>query len=305
MGDGLGLTDPQAYGIIALFKMVTRMATRTLKRKARQRPQLALPLPSTWGGRRPGAGRKPSGRAVGVPHRVRPVHLARHPVHVTLRARRAVGSLHARRVFPLVRAALTAASGPSFRLVHFSVQADHVHLLVEARDKAALSLGMRGLVIRLARAVNRARGRWGAVWADRYHGRALTTPREVRHALVYILMNYKKHRPEAEWKAHAPGQKHRPGAWGIDPYSSGRWFAGWRGRPVIPPAGVPSPVAAPRTWLARDGWRRYGLIGLDEQPQPAASPVRGRPGGDAAASRADGARADKPVAVRWLSAYTS
>ncbi len=237
--------------------MVTRMATRTLKRKARQRPQLALPLPSTWGGRRPGAGRTPSGRAVGVPHRARPVQVARHPVHVTLRARRAVGSLHARRVFPLVRAALTAASGPSFRLVHFSVQADHVHLFIEARDKVALSLGMRGLVIRLARAVNRARGRRGAVWADRYHARALTTPREVRHALVYILMNSKKH---------------RPGAWGIDPYSSGRWFAGWRDHCAPPPAGVPAPVAAPRTWLARDGWRRYDLIGLDERPQSAPSP---------------------------------
>ncbi len=261
------LTDPQPCGIIALFKMTTKMATRTPKKRARHSPQLALPLPSSWGGRRAGAGRKPSGRAVGVPHRARPVHLARHPVHVTLRARRAVGSLNARRVFPLVRAALTAASGPSFRLVHFSVQADHVHLFIEARDKVALSLGMRGLVIRLARAVNRARGRRGPVWADRYHARALTTPREVRHALVYILMNYKKHRPEVEWKAHAPGRIDRPTAWGIDPYSSGRWFDGWWHRPALPPPGVRSPVAAPRTWLARDGWRRYGLIGLDERPR--------------------------------------
>jgi hypothetical protein len=129
---------------------------------------------------------------------------------------------------------------------------------------------MRGLTIRLARAVNRSRGRRGPVWADRYHARALTTPREVRHALVYILMNYKKHRPEAR---------------GIDPYSSGRWFAGWRDHRALPPAGVPAPVAAPRTWLARDGWRRYGLIGLDERPQSAASPARRRPGGGAAASR--------------------
>lgn len=192
-----------------------------------------------------------------MPHQARPVHLARHPVHVTLRARRAVGSLLARRVFPFVRAALAAASGSSFRLVHFSVQADHVHLFIEARDKPALSRGARGLAIRVARAINRARGRRGAVWADRYHARALTTPREVRHALVYILMN---------------SREHRPGAWGIDPYSSGRWFAGWRDHYAPPPAGVPSPVAAPCTWLARDGWRRYGLIGLDERPQPAASP---------------------------------
>jgi REP element-mobilizing transposase RayT len=190
-------------------------------------------------------------------------------VHVTLRARRAVGSLHARRVFPHVCAALAAASTATFRVVHFSVQADHVHLLVEARDKAALSLGMRGLTIRLARAANRARGRRGAVWADRYHARALRTPREVRHALVYILMNYKKH---------------RPGARGIDPYSSGRWFDGWRAHLALPPAGVPAPVAVPRTWLARDGWRRYGLIGLDERPQPVAARARGRPRAGTASS---------------------
>ncbi len=246
------------------------MATQKLKKRARRSSRLALPMPSTWGGRRPGAGRKPTpGRRPGVPHRARPAHVGRHPVHVTLRARRAVGSLQARRVFPLVYEALAAASNPAFRVIHFSVQADHVHLLVEARDAAALSRGMRGVAIRLARAVNRARGRRGAVWADRYHARAFTTPQEVRHALVYILMNHRKHRPESH---------------GIDPYSSGQWFDGWRDHRTLPPAGVPSPVAAPRTWLARDGWRRYGLIGLDERPQSAASPAHGRPGGSTASS---------------------
>jgi REP element-mobilizing transposase RayT len=181
-----------------------------------------------------------------------------------------------------VRAALAAASHAGFRVVHFSVQADHVHLLVEARDAGALSRGMRGVAIRLARAINRARGRRGPVWADRYHARALTTPREVRAALVYILMNHKKHRPATEWRAYAPGRNYRPGAAGIDPCSSGRWFDGWREHRALRPAGVPSPVAAPRTWLARDGWRRYGLIGLDERPQPAVSRAHRRPGRDVA-----------------------
>ncbi len=184
-----------------------------LQRTARQSPQLALPVPLTWGGRRPGAGRKPSGRAVGVPHRTRPAHVARHPVHVTLRARPQVGSLRAPSLLPHVRAALAAASIAAFRVVHFSVQADHVHLLVEARDKAARSRGLRGLAIRVARAVNRTRGRRGRVWADRYHDRALTTPREVRQALVYTLMNHKTHRPATEWQTR-----------GIDPCSSGRRY---------------------------------------------------------------------------------
>jgi hypothetical protein len=56
---------------------------------------------------------------------------------------------------------------------------------------------VRGLAIRVARAVNRALGRRGRVFADRYHARALTTPRAVRHALVYVLMN-----PEAPTRRH-------------------------------------------------------------------------------------------------------
>ncbi len=221
---------------------------RTIRKSTRQ---LQLPIPLTWGGRRPGAGRKPNGARAGVPHTARPAHLARHPVHATLRALPGVGSLRAARVFPQVRAALALASKPIFRVVHFSVQADHVHMLVEASDQAALSRGMRGLAIRTARAVNRARGRRGRVWADRYHVRALTTPREVRHALVYILMNWKKHRPDSR---------------GIDLCSSGPWFDGWRHRPALPPPGVPSPVAASRTWLGRDGWRRHGRIAVEERP---------------------------------------
>ncbi len=217
--------------------------------------QLELPVPATWGGRRPGAGRKPTpGRRPGVPHTPRPPHAARHPVHVTLRARRAVGSLRAGRVFPHLREALAAASKPTFRVVHFSVQADHVHLLVEASDREALSRGLQGLVIRTARTVNRALGRQGAVWADRYHARPLTTPHEVRRALLYILMNWKKHRPDSR---------------GIDPCSSGAWFTGWLARPALPPAGVPQPVAPARTWLARAGWMRHGLIAVGESPRPA------------------------------------
>src|SRR5213078_4798003 len=60
---------------------------------------------------------------------------------------------------------------------------DHLHLIVEADDRATLARGVRGLTIRMARAVNRALGRRGAVCADRYHSRALTSPRAVRHAL--------------------------------------------------------------------------------------------------------------------------
>ena len=70
-----------------------------------------------------------------------------------------------------------------FRVLHFSVQWDHVHLVVEASDKRALSAGVRGVAIRLARYVNELVMRKGRFWADRWHGRALTSPRQVRQVL--------------------------------------------------------------------------------------------------------------------------
>jgi hypothetical protein len=63
------------------------------------------------------------------------------------------------------------------------VLATHIHLIVEAKDRELLSRGMQGLVIRMARQLNKALGRTGRVSADRYFARALKTPREVRRAV--------------------------------------------------------------------------------------------------------------------------
>jgi putative transposase len=78
------------------------------------------------------------------------------------------------------------------------VQHDHLHLLVEASSKRELSAGMRSVVIRIARYVNALLGRRGRYWADRWHGRGLRSPREVRNALVYVLANFRKHARRSE-----------------------------------------------------------------------------------------------------------
>ncbi len=167
------------------------------RRNARQ---LALSFPNTWGGARAGAGRKRAERG-NVAHRARPAQRATEPVHVTLRAR--VAPLRSQHVFPTVRLALLRAGRRDperFRVLQFSVQHDHVHLIVEAKDKRALSSGVRSVAIRIARYVNDLLGRRGRLWADRWHGRALRTPREVRNALVYVLANFRKHARDATGK---------------------------------------------------------------------------------------------------------
>jgi hypothetical protein len=168
-------------------------------------------------------------------------------------------------MFRALHAAFAAGSTrPGFRLVHYSVQGNHVHLLAEAAGAGALARGLQGLAIRSARKLNRRMGRAGKVFADRYHARPLGTPREVRNALVYVLQNAKKHLAQA---GRPPGPR-----W-VDPSSSGSWVDGWRepadkGRGIDPPwLHAPPPVASPSCWLLRTGWRRDGLIGRDEVPR--------------------------------------
>jgi REP element-mobilizing transposase RayT len=206
----------------------------------------------TRGGRRTGAGRKRKKGRGRVAHRVRPEQKKAHPVHVTLRAGRRLPSLRKQLVFNEMRRALARTARAWFRIVHFSVQADHVHLLVEADDKLSLSRGLMGATIRLARAVNRAAGRRGNVWGDRYHARALRTPREVRHGIVYVLMN---------WKKHVPGAK------GLDPCSSALSFRGWSAHPSSGPPEPDGVVQPAATWLLRVGWRRHGLVATSERPR--------------------------------------
>ncbi|MFN9843731.1 MAG: transposase [Planctomycetota bacterium] len=146
-----------------------------------------------------------------------------------------------------------------FRLLHFAILNDHLHFVVEAKDRTALSRGLQGLLIRLARGLNKLWGRKGKVFADRYHDRALKSPREMRNALVYVLGNGRKHAAQGRMIAAFDGP---------DMFTSAPWFDGFvETIEVRGIDGIPLPIARARTWLANDGWRRLGRIGLEEQPK--------------------------------------
>jgi putative transposase len=182
---------------------------------------------------------------------------------VTLRA--GFRKLRSERIFGALQRAFRRSlqrAPEEFRVLQFSIQSDHVHLIAEASSKQALSRGMQGLSISIARRVNRLLGRRGRFWADRFHARALENPRSVRNALVYVLANFRKH-----------ATRRYPA--GIDRFSSAPLFDGWRLTPrqraaVDQVAGqvfdsLPV-VGQARTWLARVGWRRHGSISLTEEP---------------------------------------
>src|SRR5688500_13311227 len=181
--------------------------------------QLGLPLRERngWGGSRKGAGRKPNGARPLVSRKARPVLNGRNPVHATLRVLPGIPSL---RVLNgcVKRALIAGASRSDFQLIHFSIQGNQLHLIVEADDTRALSRGMQGLAVRIARAVNQAMSRKrGKVFSDRYHHRVLKTPPETRAAISYLINNYKKHMAEA---GRSVGRNF------IDQHSTARSFAG-------------------------------------------------------------------------------
>jgi hypothetical protein len=159
-------------------------------------------------------------------------------------------------VFGALRRAIARASVDRFRVIHFSIQQDHGHFIVEGDEARRARGGVHGLAIRLALAVNRVLGRKGKVVGDRYHARPLTTPRQMRTSMVYVLLNFRKH-------LRAPAC--------IDPRSSGQHFSGWQAAPVVPD--VAPATVQPGTWMARVGWRRAGgPLRVDEHPAPTLPP---------------------------------
>jgi putative transposase len=143
---------------------------------------------------------------------VRPVLKARFPVHVTLRVEKRVWNLRSRRCFrALRRAFLLGCERAAFRICEFSVQGNHVHMIVEAESAHALSRGMQGIAIRMAKALNKQMRSTGRVFADRYHAHILTTRAEVRNALAYVVHNFALHQ-QRTGKGLAPAV--------VDPYSS-------------------------------------------------------------------------------------
>jgi REP element-mobilizing transposase RayT len=141
--------------------------------------------------------------------------------------------------------------------VHWSIQTNHLHLVLEADSSTALSQGMQSLTIRIALALNKVWKRKGTVFARRYFARAVEKTREVRNVIRYVLLNRKRHGS----RLHA-----------VDPYSSGRWFKGWATPPPsAPPA--PIPVAEARSCLLQeDYWRFFGPP-IDVHEQPVGPPV--------------------------------
>jgi REP element-mobilizing transposase RayT len=235
---------------------------RASRANARYAESEQLVLFKKRGGKRRGAGRPSKGPRAGSPHKRRPFLHARYPVHVTLRVVNVVSNLRRRGVYRAIReATLTTARRENFRVVHLSIQRNHIHMLVEADHKQALAAGMQGFQISAAKHLNAAisKGRpgprrRGTVFPDRYHAEIITSPTQARHALAYALLNWRKHQEDQI----APFS-----AWKIDWFSTAAMFPDWAeyGEDEVflwdrPPTYEPLMVFKAKTWLLAKGWKK-------------------------------------------------
>jgi putative transposase len=213
------------------------------------------------------------------PHIARPAHHRDHPVHVSMRRVPVGPSFRTQRVCAAIRGVIAEARRNGVRVVHYSVQDNHLHLLVEGRHSADLSNQMRTLFSRIAFAVNAIARRHGKLFRDRHHRHELISPREVRNALVYILFNDRKHRPSSARGSEARSAENPVASPSLDPCSSAWWFRDWAPWDH-PPRNLlrdraEAPTAEPKTWLASFGWRwglgrnRDGRIRFSEAPRSA------------------------------------
>jgi REP element-mobilizing transposase RayT len=224
------------------------MARRTVK-------QLELALPMR-GGKRKGAGRKRETPRPTVAHVQRQAFKPDCPVQVTLRLREGLPTLRSPAAWAVIVDVLRAVrERVGFRVVHVSVQSNHIHAIVEADTARDFSLGMRALTTRLALRVNRLFERRGKFFDHRFHMRVLTSPSEVRWSLQYVLLNAHKHARQRRVQL--------PVRW-RDPYSSAATFDGWID--ADPRTDLDLGLAAPCTWLLGVGWRKLGLLRLGTTP---------------------------------------
>ena len=236
----------------------------------------APPKRATWGGRRAGAGRKPKANPGYVRHHRRAKHAKSRPVHITMRARRGLPSFRAQRILQMMTKILRNQTELGkvkrkytdvFRVLHFSIQDNHVHVMVEADDARALRSGVSGLVIAFARQLAKLFGRKKLkVWAERFHSREVGSPQDVVNTLNYIFQNYKKH--GAVTYGHGI----------VDRFSSAKQFDGWEQKTLYPTlldetsfymqGPEPWAPAQPDTWLVSTGWKQYHPP-LDTRAKPA------------------------------------
>jgi putative transposase len=182
-------------------------------------------------------------------------------MHITARARAGLPSFRAQRIARLIWLQMRRLNDKTFQIVHFSIQKNHVHLIVEADDREAVIRKMSGFMISFAKRLNRQvlGNRRGKVWSDRYFRRDITRAGEMHSVLRYVFGNAKKH---GLMPLDAPL---------LDGLSSAWTFDGWDLKIVPPDERLRWKPPRPRTDLLKRDWIAYGLLRVADGPRARAT----------------------------------
>lgn len=240
------MSDP--HNSISTITAKSRLTKKIRSGKSFHVKQLSFKKVGGWGGKRKGAGRKNKSGQVSHAKRVRIKHST--PLHATWRLKKGLSGLRCEEFFDVFKKASLEAQKFGLRLLHFSIQGNHLHLIFEARNNETLAQGMRSFGGRIGKAIRRKAGGVGSVFDGRYHLHAIATVSEMKNALAYVLQNTAKH---SKLLNH------------LDRYSSAPYFDKWRkllskqcGPLLVDHEAAPLPryLCEPRSWLAREGWMR-------------------------------------------------
>ena len=168
------------------------------------------------------------------------------------RLNKGIPSLRRQELLRLFQKCAGRAKRYGLHVVHYALESNHIHLIVEARDNRALRSGMVSLFGSFARALNERVQRVGKVYSDRYHLNVITNPSQMKHTLRYVLLNHCKH---TKWLEH------------MDPFSSARFFPHWKNLIELNEVVAwdlrnlsenyaSAGLSPPRSWLAAQGWMR-------------------------------------------------
>lgn len=218
-------------------------------RKSREPKQLEFKKTGGWGGKRRGAGRP---NRSGTPN-----HMARQkvdfkkPLHVTLKLKEGIHiTLRTSDMLVAFQQSAEKARKHQLHVIHFSLESNHLHLIVECANNKALADGMKSLAGSFGRAIRKCCGGRGAVFKGRFHLQVFKSPTQMKNGLAYVLLNQSKHEKLIPYN---------------DRYSSAEYFGEWKkllGReigPLLPHKPkfrkLPAYLSTPQSWLAREGWR--------------------------------------------------
>lgn len=142
-----------------------------------------------------GAGR-PAIHDRGIRHIARDKVTKHTSLHLTIKIERLKAGLRNKDVLKQLHDSIKKARKIGLRVIHYTLEFDHVHLLVEVDSNQQLAKGMQSFGISFSKGINKIKAQVGKVFKTRYHFRKLKSPNEIKNVIFYILGNSLKHKKD-------------------------------------------------------------------------------------------------------------